>query len=163
VDERRRSTEIEFFRTLNRLVEPAVRAGFASPCLAPGGLVVVETRGRRTGRLTRIPLAATRIQGHVLLGTFRGARSQWVRNLSAHPETRFWLGGRPRQARAFVLPAGEPVRPARDLPAALHWLAPFLSPNTRAGWAFAVLAPRDEGPDRRRRCECGPSSALPSG
>ena len=46
---RLRSVEIEFFRMLNRLVEPRIRAGLGSPCLAPGGVIVLETRGRRTG------------------------------------------------------------------------------------------------------------------
>ena len=45
------SLEIQFFRLLNRLVEPYIRAGWASPRLVPGGLVVLEVRGR-TARVT---------------------------------------------------------------------------------------------------------------
>ena len=59
-----RSLEVEFFRNINRLVEPMVRAGVGSPRIAPSGFIVLETRGRMTGRLRRSPLAATRF-GHL--------------------------------------------------------------------------------------------------
>jgi deazaflavin-dependent oxidoreductase (nitroreductase family) len=137
----RRSIEREFFRALNRVVEPLVRAGVGSPHLAPGGLIVLETRGRKTGRLRRTPLVATRVGGHVLVGTFRGDRSEWVRNLAARPRTRFWLGGRARDARAFVLYEGRRFRVPKTLPAPLRELARFAHGYTRMGWAFAILAP----------------------
>src|SRR5207247_1617975 len=91
------TVEAQFFRFLNRLVEPYVRAGWASPRLVPGGLIVLETRGRKTGRPSRVPLAATRIQRHIVVSTFLGARSQWVKNVSANPQVRYWLRGRPRR------------------------------------------------------------------
>ena len=46
----RRGVEVEFFRFLNRWLEPQIRAGLGSPRLAPGGLIVLETLGRKTGR-----------------------------------------------------------------------------------------------------------------
>ena len=137
-----RSFEVEFFRKLNRVVEPMVRAGVGSPRIAPSGFIVLETRGRKTGRLHRSPLAATRIGQHVLVGTFRGSRSQWVLNLAAQPRTRFWLGGMPRDARAFVMHEGKRFRVPKSLPAPLQGIVRFLAPYTRKGWAFAVLSPR---------------------
>jgi hypothetical protein len=92
----RNSIEREFFRTLNRAVEPLVRAGLGSPRIVPGGLIVLETRGRKSGRLVRTPLAATRLGGYVLVATVRGKRSQWVLNLGAEPKARYWVGGQPR-------------------------------------------------------------------
>ena len=47
------SLEREFFRTLNRVVEPMVRAGFGSPRIVPGGLIVLETLGRRVQVIRR--------------------------------------------------------------------------------------------------------------
>ena len=78
-----RKLEVEFFRMLNRVVEPMVRAGVGSPRFVPTGFVVLETVGRRTGAKRRSPLAATRIGRHVVVGTYRGDRSQWVRNLAS--------------------------------------------------------------------------------
>jgi deazaflavin-dependent oxidoreductase (nitroreductase family) len=138
------SIETEFFRMLNRLAEPRIRAGCASPRLAPGGFVVLEITGRKTGRTSRVPLAATRIQDHVVVSTFRGRRSQWVRNLLANPEVRVWTDGRARRARAFVLAPDHRPRASASLPAALRWALSFLAPYTYAGWAFAVLAPLNE-------------------
>ena len=141
--------EVEFFRMLNRVVEPMVRAGFGSPRIVPSGLIVLETEGRKTGRRVRTPLAATRIQGHVIIGTFRAGRSQWIKNLAAQPATRYWLAGRPREARAFVMYEGKRFRVPQSLPATLRWLVKFLAPYTRACWEFAVLSPRP--PTRGRR------------
>ena len=143
-----RSLEVEFFRTLNRLVEPAVRLGIGSPRIAPSGFIVLETRGRKTGRLSRSPLAATRIGNHVVVATYRGNRSQWVRNLAAQPRTRFWLGGRPRAARAFGMYEGKRFRVPKSLPVPLQMVVRLLAPYTRSGWAFAVLSP---GPREARR------------
>ena len=137
-----RSLEVEFFRNLNRLVEPMVRAGVGSPRIAPSGFIVLETRGRMTGRLRRSPLAATRFGHHVLVGTFRGDRSQWVRNLAAEPRIRFWLGGKPRDARAFVMHEGKRFRVPKSLPVPLQKVVRVLAPYTKMGWAFAVLSPR---------------------
>jgi deazaflavin-dependent oxidoreductase (nitroreductase family) len=158
-----RQIEVEFFRMLNRVVEPRIRAGFGSPCLTPGGFIVLETRGRKTGRRSRIPLAATRIRDHVVVGTFRGGRSQWVKNLSANPQTRFWLAGRPRRANAFVIHPTNRAHAPRDLPAALRWVVTFLRPYTHAGWAFAVLAPEASRPSPRRRRPSGGSRWRRSG
>lgn len=139
---------------LNRVVEPVVRHGFGSPRLAPGGLIVLETVGRKSGALRRSPLAATRIGRHVIVGTFRGERSQWVRNLAARPRTRYWAGGRPQASKAFLMYPGKRVRVPRSLPAPLRAVVRFLAPYTKAGWAFAVLSPspqRGESPTSRRR------------
>jgi deazaflavin-dependent oxidoreductase (nitroreductase family) len=138
----RLSLELEFFRMLNRVAEPMIRAGVGSPRCAPGGFVVLETVGRKSGARRRSPLAATRIGAHVVVGTFRGDRSQWVRNLTARPSTRYWLGGRARETRAFVMHAGKPFRAPKSLPSHMQAIARFLAPYTKAGWAFAILSPR---------------------
>ena len=141
-----RSVEVQFFRMINRLVEPRVRAGWGSPHLVPGGLIVLETTGRRSGRRVRLPLAAVRIDGHVIVSTFRGARSQWVMNAAANPDVRYWLRGRPRKARALVIASPRVGRAHDKLPAAVRWLVRWLIPYTYAGWAFAVLAPVKAAP-----------------
>ena len=137
-----RSVEVEFFRMLNRVVEPIVRRGVGSPRLAPSGFIVLETLGRVSGERRRSPLAATRIGRHVIVATFRGDRSQWVRNLAAPPGVRYWAGGRPHDAQAFVMRAGKRFRVPSSLPAPLQRVVRFLAPYTKAGWAFAVLSPR---------------------
>ena len=134
--------EVEFFRMLNRVVEPAVRAGLGSPRIVPTGFIVLETIGRKSGEKRRSPLAATRLGEYVIVATFRAERSQWVRNLVAKPRTRYWLRGRARDSTAFVMHEGKRFRVPKSLPAGMQKVVQFLAPYTKAGWAFAVLSPR---------------------
>ncbi|MET0988601.1 MAG: nitroreductase family deazaflavin-dependent oxidoreductase [Steroidobacteraceae bacterium] len=136
------SIEVQFFRTLNRVIEPMVRAGLGSPRIVPSGFIVLETRGRKTGRLRRTPLAATRIAQHVFVATFRGDRSQWIQNLAAQPRTRFWLGGKPRDAKAFLIHQDRRFRIPKSLPVAVQVVARLMAALTKAGWAFAILSPQ---------------------
>jgi len=138
----RRSLEVEFFRMLNRIVEPVVRAGVGSPRMVPSGFIVLETVGRKTGKVRRSPLAATRLGKYVIVATFRGDRSQWVFNLAAQPRTKYWIGGKRRDARAFVMVEGKRFRIPKSLPTGMQKVVRFLAPYTKAGWAFAVLSPR---------------------
>jgi deazaflavin-dependent oxidoreductase (nitroreductase family) len=134
--------ESEFFRTLNALVEPAVRAGFAAPGLLPTGLVLLETTGARSRAPRRVPLLATVLEGCVFLGTVRGDRSQWLRNLRAEPRVRYWLAGREHRGTALVFAEGAP-RPATDrLPPLARAVAEGLVPAaTACGWRFVVISP----------------------
>ena len=135
---------------LNRVVEPIVRRGVGSPRLAPSGFIVLEHVGRKSGELRRSPLAATRIGRHMIVATFRGERSQWVRNLTAQPRTRYWTRGRPHETQAVVIRDGAARVPA-SLPAPLRRVVRFLVPYTRAGWAFALLSPRTRKKKSARR------------
>ena len=127
---------------LNRVVEPIVRAAIGSPSIVPSGLIVLETRGRKSGRLIRSPLAATRLGKYVVVGTFRASRSHWLRNLDAEPRTRYWLGGRVRNTRAFVMYEGKRLCVPKSLPVPMQTVVRLLAPYTKAGWAFAILSPR---------------------
>lgn len=133
--------EAQLYRFVNAALEPAIRAGLGAPRLSPAGFVVVEMTGRKTGRLRRVPLAALRLGSHVLIGSVRGERSLWVRNLAANGDVRVWLRGRARPMRAFVLAPGKSTRTPRALDAALHPLWRALAAGTQRGLAFALLAP----------------------
>jgi deazaflavin-dependent oxidoreductase (nitroreductase family) len=133
--------EAEIYRRVNALLEPAIRAGLGAPLLASAGLVVVEMRGAKSGKLRRVPLATLRLGRFLLIGTVRGERSLWVRNLAADGAVRVWLAARPRPMRAFVLRPGASARTPRGLPAPLRGPWRALAPLTARGLAFAWLAP----------------------
>ena len=94
--------QADFFRRLNRVIEPLVRAGFASPVCSPTGLIVLETSGRKTGRQFNVPLMATHLGRFILVSTFR-KRSEWIKNLQANSHVGYWLGGKRQEATAIVL------------------------------------------------------------
>lgn len=134
--------ESNFFKALNGFAEPLIRAGVGNPACWPTGAIVLETTGRRSGRTYRVPLLALRVGNLLLVSTVR-RRSQWLRNLAAHPRTRYWLGGRPHEAKAFVVAAGADAPSLDRMPPLASYLASLLIPQSRLlGVGFAILIPR---------------------
>ena len=76
------------FIVLNRYAAvPLVRAGlgplFATPLT--GSLMVLRTRGRRTGRWRDAPLGYVILDGYVYFCAGFGRSTQWLRNVEADP------------------------------------------------------------------------------
>jgi deazaflavin-dependent oxidoreductase (nitroreductase family) len=136
-----RSLEQKFFRALNSVVEPAVRRGAGWPAFGPSGLIVLESLGFKSGKLRRSPLLATRLQDHLIVSTYRGERSFWIKNLQKKAEVRYYLGGEAREAEAFVVTPGQTYQSPLYLPPLVGMLTDALAPLTRRGWSFAVLIP----------------------
>lgn len=135
------SFEASFFRTLNEVLEPSVRAGWGS-LLLPTGLIVLETTGRRSGRTFRVPVVATRIGDSILVSTARGERSQWLKNLAATPASGYWELGRAHQAEALVLSPHTNIPDVARVPALVRPLLPALALlSAGCGAGFAILLP----------------------
>ena len=137
----RQVLEREFFRMLNRVVEPAVRKGVGSPRFLPTGLIVLETVGFKTGVKRRTPLVATRLGKYVFVSTFRADRSFWIRNLRKQPRVSYFLGGRERAAKAFVVMPDKRYQRPKSLPEPIGRITDILANFTGNGWGFAVLMP----------------------
>lgn len=135
--------EADFYRTLNAFVEPIVRAGVGSPCLLPTGLIVLETVGRRSGATHRTPLVAMAIGDHVLVGSLRGERSQWIKNVRANADVRYWLRGQVHEGTALVFPSGQPTPDTDQLPSSVRNIAGGLGILAgEAGAPIVILSPR---------------------
>jgi deazaflavin-dependent oxidoreductase (nitroreductase family) len=133
--------EAAFFRSLNAFVEPFVRAGFGSPGWWPTGAIVLETKGRKTGRTLSVPVLATLVGGLVVVATVR-RRSHWIKNLASTPDVRFWMGGRVHDARAYVVRPDAPSTALAAVPPLVESLVAGLSAATTLwGVSFAVLVP----------------------
>ncbi|MEM1110639.1 MAG: nitroreductase/quinone reductase family protein [Pseudomonadota bacterium] len=138
--------ERDFFRTLNSVVEPAVRTGLLSSRLTPTTLIVLESTGFKSGQARRTPLFANRVGGpYFLISTVRGERSFWVKNLKAQPQVQFFIGGQERPAEAVVMANDYSSELTRELPNYLLPLVALLERLAQRGWAFALLAPRQDG------------------
>ena len=138
----------DLFRSVNALVEPLVRAGVGSPGLWPAGAIVLETTGRVTGRTVSVPLLASVVGDLVVVSTVR-SRSQWLRNVAANPQVRYWLLGRPRAATATVVAQGLDTSSAPGVPDRVRWVAAALRPWAQASAAsFAILGPAREADAR---------------
>jgi deazaflavin-dependent oxidoreductase (nitroreductase family) len=132
--------QADFFSGLNSVVEPYLRAGFGTPGFCANGIVLLETTGRKTGRIINVPLMAISIGDVVIVSTVRARRSQWIRNVSANPEVRIWLRGRARRARAFVIGDGARTTDRALMPLHARAIASMLHPLTITDdLAFAVL------------------------
>jgi deazaflavin-dependent oxidoreductase (nitroreductase family) len=133
--------ESDLFRGLNSFIEPLVRAGFGSPGPCTSGVILVETIGRKSGRATNVPLMAAAFGNLVVVSTVRATRSQWIKNLAANPEVRFWAHGRAHAATAFVI-GNDTEFDRAQLPSSMRGLARLLRSLTIGNdLAFAVLMP----------------------
>ena len=143
-----RGFENALYSAANQILEPLIRAGVGSSnCFATLVATVLEVAGRNTGKVRNVPLLAASIGDLMIVSTVRPDRSQWIRNLAANPEVRFWRGGRAWAASAYVFHPAL-TKPANDsLPPPVRKLADLLqsvaSPFPAfAQLAFAILSPR---------------------
>jgi deazaflavin-dependent oxidoreductase (nitroreductase family) len=139
----RQTLERDFFRTLNRFVEPAVRKGLLSPRCAPLGLILLESTGFKSGATRSTPLLATRVGKYTVVSTVRGKKSFWVKNLQKTPDISFHQGGRVKQAKSFVFTPETNFEAPSVLPAPVAAIASLVAKRSKKSWAFAVLQTQD--------------------
>lgn len=140
----RNMTEQRFFRGLNSLVEPLVRRGALSFSITPASLVVLETIGFRSGLQRRTPLWSLRLGRYRLVGTSRGSRSFWIKNLQKTPQTSYFVGGKKASAEAIMMTPDFDNLDQWELSPILARLLAALSTYARRGWGFALLVPSSE-------------------
>jgi deazaflavin-dependent oxidoreductase (nitroreductase family) len=97
VNKRRVSTFITA-KLVNPLVRAAARAGLPLPMV-----VILETRGRRSGKPRRIPVGKALDGDTLWIVAEHGRRSSYVRNIQADPRVRVRVGRRWRTGSGQVL------------------------------------------------------------
>lgn len=131
--------EAAFYRSVNQVIEPLVRAGIGAPGLGPAGAIVIETIGRNSGRKYNVPLLAARIGDLLVVSTLR-RRSQWLKNIAANPHVRYRINGKSREATAIVISAESPAPLINDVPPFPSCLMTALQSQSRLfGTSFAIL------------------------
>jgi len=135
--------ESTMFKMLNSVAEPLIRAGFGNPVCTPAGPIVLEITGRKTRRRYKVPVLAARFGGFLLVGTVR-RRSQWLKNLAASSDARYWLAGKLHKAKAIVIGPDFEEPSLEELPFHISYLARTLAPQSQLlGIGFAILVPRE--------------------
>ena len=89
------------FAALNSAARPLIQAGLGSPLRVGLGLVVVETIGRKSGLVRKVPVVAARFGSTVVVSSVRGS-SQWISNFESAPAGGLWLFGKRRDVTATV-------------------------------------------------------------
>ena len=133
--------ERQLFARINKVVEPAVRCGVGSSVLAPASLIVLQTLGVKRGKLRSTPLWSWRLGRYRIVGTVRGKRYFWVKNLQQQPQISYYLGGIERHARAVIISNSLHSQSIQQLRPALGTLLTLIARHAPAGWTFAVLVP----------------------
>jgi deazaflavin-dependent oxidoreductase (nitroreductase family) len=84
------------FAPANRLIAPALKAGLGAFISNPlsGYLMVLRTRGRRTGKLREAPVGYVVRDGSIYCCAGFGESTAWYRNLLADPAVEIVLPGR---------------------------------------------------------------------
>jgi len=72
-------------------------------------ILLLTTRGRRSGVLRTTPLQYEAIDGAYHLGAARGLRAHWVRNIQADPSVEVRVGRRSFRATARVVTEPGPI------------------------------------------------------
>jgi deazaflavin-dependent oxidoreductase (nitroreductase family) len=133
--------EQSLFRSLNAVVEPAVRKGIGSSALTPASLIVLETVGFKSGQQRRTPLWSICLGRYRVISTARGDRSFWVKNLQKQPKVRYYVGGKVRESKAIVIAPGTARQKSQRFTPVMRQLVKIFSRLSQAGWAFAILVP----------------------
>lgn len=138
---RMQRAEQVFFRTLNSVVEPAVRKGVASSRWTPGSVIVLETTGYISGNQRRTPLLSVKLGKYRLISTSRGDRSFWMKNLKKDPAISYYLGGKKYSSRALLIEQEDSSNELSVLPTYVRKISRWLAMYKKQGWAFALLTP----------------------
>ena len=143
--EKRRWSTFVTAKVLNPVVRAAARAGLPLPIV-----VILETRGRRSGQPRRVVVGRA-LHGDMLwIVAEHGRKASYVRNIEADPRVRVRIGRRWRSGTAHVLAEDDWRERQRRMPNRLN------SAVVRAMGTEHVTLRVDLDPDHRRAASAAP-------
>ena len=108
---KRRASTFVTAKLLNPVVRAAVRLGLPLPLV-----VILETRGRKSGQPRQIPVGKTLDGDTLWIVAEHGRKASYVRNIEANPQVRVRVGRRWRTGTAHVLEGDDWRARQRRLP-----------------------------------------------
>ena len=133
--------ERRVFDNINKLVVPLLIRGVGSSSMTPASLVLLESVGYKSGKTRQTPVWSLKIGACRLVGTARGNRSFWVKNLNQHDNANYYLAGEKVSASAIVLAPDFDNLHQWDVNELFSKLSALLNRFVARGWAFAILVP----------------------
>ena len=113
--DKRRASTFASAKLLNPLVRAAARISLPLPTV-----VLLETTGRRSGQLRRVPVGKALDGDTLWIVAEHGRRASYVRNIEANPRVRARVGRRWRTGTAQVLPEDDWRERQRRMPNRLN-------------------------------------------
>ncbi len=107
--------------TEKHVFNPVARLGLRLG-LAPRHFALLETKGRRTGRLRQTPVGGAVLGSAFWMVAEHGAGCAYVKNLIAEPAVRVKFRRRWRTGRATVVPDDDPLARHRMIASANGWI-----------------------------------------
>jgi deazaflavin-dependent oxidoreductase (nitroreductase family) len=145
---KRRASTFLTAKVLNPVVRAAVRLGLPLPIV-----VILETRGRKSGQPRQIPVGKTLDGDTLWIVAEHGRRASYVRNIEADPHVRVRVGRRWRTGTAHVLHDDDWRERQRRLPnkvnSAMVRAVGTEHVTVRVDLDLASGAPRSAGPAPR--------------
>lgn len=104
-----------FYRILFK--GPLVLQRLGLGALIPQNVLILTTRGRRSGRLRQTPMEFSRGSGKDVYLVMSGwdGNTDWYKNARANPRVRVWLAGREWDAAAEPVPDTEVARLLKEV------------------------------------------------
>ena len=112
---KRRASTFFTAKILNPIVRAAVRLGLPLPLV-----VILETRGRKSGQPRQIPVGKTLDGDTLWIVAEHGRKAAYVKNIEADPNVRVRIGRRWRSGTAHVLYDDDWRERQRQLPNKLN-------------------------------------------
>jgi deazaflavin-dependent oxidoreductase (nitroreductase family) len=109
-DRKRRLSKFASVKLLNPVMRRALEAG-----IVPRGWALLETTGRRSGELRRVPVGNGLRGPHFWIVAEHGHHANYVRNIEADPRVRVKVGRRWLPGTAHVLDDDDPRERLRML------------------------------------------------
>jgi deazaflavin-dependent oxidoreductase (nitroreductase family) len=93
----------EFFWRVMSWFNPRISKRVSSSTGPSQLVLVLSTTGRKSGRAHKTPLQYELVNGKYYVGSARGTKADWYRNLLAHPDVTFEVSGKEISARAEAI------------------------------------------------------------
>lgn len=102
---------MKILAAVNKISVAILKSGLPIPPLTRNTALLIETKGRRTGKTCMTPAGYSLVDArHVKIVSERGEHSDWFRNANANGDVHVWIGGQRHRAKVQLLDNEDPIQ-----------------------------------------------------